>query len=179
MKEEDERREQLWNDMYSVKIMNVRGEHYAHLQNKMVKAEEKHRAELWNEMCSVRMMMLKAEEIRHAHSQSERDSTKKMTNGSSWMLMEQMLGNPASMVSPVKTGTPRKNYILASKTTSEKEEKSPLSKVQVAFMPPPNLKAVRPNVGSGSNTMNKPGKGHVQTLDFSKTKTKINTWRKT
>jgi hypothetical protein len=54
MKAEDECRAQLRNNMYTVKIMKVRDERYAHLQNKMeslkkmVKAEEKHRAELWN-----------------------------------------------------------------------------------------------------------------------------------
>jgi hypothetical protein len=48
------------------------------------------------------------------------------------------------MVSLVKTGTPRKNYILASKTTSEKEEKVPTRKVWVALVPPPNLMASDP-----------------------------------
>jgi hypothetical protein len=53
--------------VYSVKkIMKVRDECYAHIQNKMkslkimVKMEEKCRAELWNEMCSLQMMMPKS-----------------------------------------------------------------------------------------------------------------------
>jgi hypothetical protein len=58
----------------------------------------------------------------------------------------------ASMGSCVKIWTPKKNYILVSKTTVEKQEKEPVSKVWVGLAPPPNLKAVRPSVGSGSNT---------------------------
>jgi hypothetical protein len=82
----------------------------------------------------------------------------------------------------INIGTPRKNDILASKTTGEKEEKVPIGKVRVGLASPPNLKAVRPNVGSGSNTWHKPGKGHVKLhnhkLDFWKTQAKVNIWTK-
>jgi hypothetical protein len=64
------------------------------------------------------------------------------------MTAEQTLGDPAYMVSPVNIGAPRKNYILASKTRSRKEEKVPISKVRVGLAPPPNLKRVGSSVGS-------------------------------
>jgi hypothetical protein len=252
---EDEQCAQLWNEMSSLqKVMILRDECYADRQNKMkslkmmVKEEEKCHAELQNEMCSLQMMMLKAEDIRRAHSQSELDSMKKAMKGSSLMTAEQTSGDPASMVSPVKIGTCKKNDILAGKkeekepiseawvslapptdlkamemdsmkramrgmmtveqtsgdpasmvapvkigtckkndilackTAGEKEEKEPISEVRVTLSPPPDLKAVRPSVGSGSNTRHKPGQGHVklcnQKLDFSKTRARVDTWRK-
>jgi hypothetical protein len=54
---------QLQNEMCSVKLMKVRGEHYSVLQKRIAKAEERCCAELWNEMCPLQMMMPKAEEI--------------------------------------------------------------------------------------------------------------------
>lgn len=83
------------------------------------------------------------------------------------------------MVAPVKIGTCRKDNILACKTAGEKE---PISELKVSLAPSPDLKAVRPSVGPGSNTRHKPGEVHVnlhnQKLDFSKTRARVNTWRK-
>jgi hypothetical protein len=178
---EDEQCAQLWNEMRSLnEIMILRDKCYAHLQNEMkslkmmVKEDEKCHAKMLNEMCSLQIMMLKAEK-------SELDSAKKAMMGSSLMTVEQMSGDPALMVSPVKIETCRKNDILACKTTGEKEEE-PISKAWVCLAPPPYLGAVRRSVGSVSNTGHKPGKGHVklrnQKPDFSKTQARVNTWRR-
>lgn len=92
-------------------------------------------------MLLLQMMMLKAKEILRTHSQFQIDSTKKRMKRPSCMPAEQTLSDPVPVVSPVKIGTPRKNYILASKTTGEKEKKVPISKVRVGSAPPPNFKA--------------------------------------
>jgi hypothetical protein len=82
----------------------------------------------------------------------------------------------------INTRIPKRNDILASKTTGKEEEKVPISKVWVGLAPTPNLKAVRPNIESGSNMRHKPVKDYVklynQKLDFCKTQTKVNTWTK-
>jgi hypothetical protein len=52
------------------------------------------------------------------------------------MLTEEIVGDPASMESPVKMWKPRKTYIVASKATGEKEKKVPMNKVWVALAPP-------------------------------------------
>lgn len=78
------------------------------------------------------------------------------------MLMEETLGDPSSMVCPVKMGTTRKNYLVASEATGKKEKKVSISKVWVGLAPPRNLNAVRAKADSFSNTSNRPGKSLVK-----------------
>jgi hypothetical protein len=82
-------------------------------------------------------------------------------------------------VAPVKIGTCRKN-ILACKSIGKSKKNEPISEVKNSLAPPPDLKAVRPSVGSGSNTRDKPGEGRVklrnQKVDLSHTRARVDTW---
>jgi hypothetical protein len=94
-----------------------------------------------------------------ARSQNEVDSVKIMMERLPLILTEETVGDPASMESPVKMGRPRRNCIVASKNTSEKEKNVPVNKVRAALALPPNLKAVRAKVMFRSNTIRRPCEG--------------------
>jgi hypothetical protein len=86
---------------------------------------------------------------------------------------EQMVGDPASMESPVEMTTPRISYTVASNTAAEKKKKVPISKIHGCLVPLPNVKAVTSKIGSQDNMGYQPGGSHVkihtQKLDVSKT----------
>jgi hypothetical protein len=79
-------------------------------------------------------------------------------------------------------GAPRKNYIVASEATGEKENKVPVSKVRVHLATPANLKAMRANAEFQRNKNHKPAKGYVviqnHKLNFSNIHAKVNTRKK-
>lgn len=159
---------------------------------KVMKANERHLAQFQNVMDLVMMMMIKAgdkrlaqlliqvdlmekvmmEEGKHCTQiQKEMHSMKAVERWHS-VPTEQMVGDPASMESPVKMTTPRKSYIVASNTAAEKKKKVPIIKIHVCLVPLPNVKAVTSNIGSCDNVCYQPsGSGvkiHIQKLDFSK-----------
>jgi hypothetical protein len=83
------------------------------------------------------MRIMAVEDKHPAHSQNEVDSAKIMTERLPLMFMEETVGDPASMESPVKMGRSRNNCIVASKATDEKEKKVPMKKMRVALVPAP------------------------------------------
>jgi hypothetical protein len=78
-----------------------------------------------------------------------------------------MVGDPASIESPVEMRTPRKSYTVAFNAAAE-EKKFP-----GRLVPLPNVKIMRSKIGSRDKVGYKPGGSHVkmhtQKLDSSKT----------
>jgi hypothetical protein len=116
------------------------------------------------------------------HSQDEVDSVKIKTERLPMMLTEETVGHQAPMEPPVKMGRRRKNCIVASKHTVEKEKGVPIKKMGVGLAPTPNLKAREAKIVSQSSPCHSPGRSKVKIrnkkVDYSKIKAKVDTWWK-
>jgi hypothetical protein len=90
---------------------------------------------------------------------------------------KQALVDPASMASPFKLATPRKNYTVTSKSTAEKKKKAPISKVSLGLAPTTHLTALTDKLDQPSNKCQRPRKSrvplHNPKMDLSKTQAKV------
>jgi hypothetical protein len=76
------------------------------------------------------------------HFQNEMGSMNTMTERLRLMPTKQVIVDPASVASPLKMATPRKNCTVASKSTGEKKKEAPISKVSVGLAPITQLTAL-------------------------------------
>jgi hypothetical protein len=88
-----------------------------------------------------------------------------------------------SMDTHVKMQRQRKNFIVASKATGDKQKKVQINKMGVGLTPPSNFKASRAKVVSQTSPCHTPGGRDMKLCNkkvgYSMVKAKIDTWRKT
>jgi hypothetical protein len=167
----DDRRAQFEKEILSLRtIMKVEDElNGVDLVKTIMKAEDERRVQVQKKKDSMKIMAAVDEPC--AHSENEAGSVKIETERLPLTITEETVGNPASMESPFKMGSPRKNCIAAFKATGEKEKKLPTT----------NLKAVRAEAVYRSNTYHRPGESRMKTrhqkLGSSRIQAKVNTWR--
>jgi hypothetical protein len=112
--------------------------------------EDKLRVQFQNQTDST-MKITKAEGEPNPQFQNEMGSMNTMTERLPLMPTKQALVDPASMASPLKLATPRKNYTVVSKCTGEKKKKAPISKVSVGLAPTTHLTALTDKLDQLSN----------------------------
>jgi hypothetical protein len=162
----------------------------AHLQDQLksvraIEVQDKRPAHCLNEGDSVRIM--EEEGDRHVHFLNERNSVRNLKVRADQHSLrsqqtEEIVCHQASMKSPVEMGRRRKNCIVASKPTVEKEKAVSTNEMRVGLAPPTNLKARTAKVSSQSSPCRRPGRNNVKIynkkMDYSKIKAKVDTWRK-
>jgi hypothetical protein len=108
------------------------------------------------------VMTIKMEENEHhAHSLDEVDSLNIKTERLPMILTEETVGQQQYMEAPVEMGRRRKNRIVASKATVQKEKKIPVNKTVVGLAPPTNPKATKARVVSQSSPYHRPRPNNV------------------
>jgi hypothetical protein len=128
---------------------------------KTIKAGDEHLVQLQNQMGLVGGSM--TAEGKHLDQLRKEIHSMKMVVGRRLSVSaEQMVGDPASVESPVKMRTPRKSDTVASNAAAEEEKKAPISKIPMRLAPLPNFKAARSKIGSQDNADYKPGGSHVK-----------------
>jgi hypothetical protein len=173
---QDKQCTRLQNEMESVRDMMKSNERrIAQFQNvkdlvKTVKQGDEHLTQLQNQMGLMEKAM-KAEGKHRDQIQKAINSMKQMVERLLSVSTEEMVGNPASMESPVNMRTPTESYTIASNAAAKKTKLS-ISKIPVSLMPLPNSKEIRSKIGSRDDVGYKAGGSHVkmdaQNLDSSR-----------